>query len=121
MMYHNKKQKKHPSYKFSDFKKACRKNNRNNVYIIYNVPQDAYKYFNLRPNDRILDFIYRGELRNKIFKNTELWEQNPDKSIPIMIDSYEFTTGKKRGYMAFMLNKYNNWVIKSFHLAKRKK
>ena len=121
-MYHNKKPKKNPSYKFSDFKKACRKNNRNNILIIYNVPQDAAKHFNLRTNNEILDFIYSGGLKNKIFKNSTVWKQNPDKQyIPIMIDSYEFTTGKKRGYIAFMCDKFNNWVIKSFHLAKRKK
>jgi len=118
MMYHYKKPKKSPSYKYSDFKKACRKNNRNNLQIINNVPEDGGKYFNLPTKNQILDFIYWDGLKNRIFKNTEPWKQNPDKNKPIMVDSYEFITGRKRGYIAFFLDKYNNWVIKSFHLAK---
>lgn len=117
MMYYYKQPKKSPSYKFSDFKKACRKKNRNNLVIIYDALEDADKYFNLRTKDQILDFIYNDGLENKIFINTKLWEQNPEKNKPIMVDSYKFETGNKRGYIAFMCNnKLNHWIIKSFHL-----
>ena len=117
MMYYYKQPKKSPSYKFTDFKKACRKKNRNNLVIIYDALEDADKYFNLRTKDQILDFIYNDGLENKIFINTKLWEQNPEKNKPIMVDSYVFETGNKRGYIAFMYNdKYNHWIIKSFHL-----
>ena len=118
MMYYYKQPKKSPSYKFTDFKKACRKKNRDNLVIIYDVLEDADKYFNLRTKDQILDFIYNDGLENKIFINTKLWEQNSDKTKPIMVDSYNFETGNKRGYIAFMYSdQTNKWIIKSFKLS----
>ena len=98
-MYYYKQPKKSPSYKFSDFKKACRKKNRNNLFIIYGALKDADKYFNLRTKNQILDFIYNDGIENKIFINTKLWEQNPDENKPIMVDSYNFETGNKKGYI----------------------
>ena len=36
-----------------------------------------------------------------------------------MVDAYEFITGYKKGYLAFMYSSYTNkWIIKSFHLSK---
>ncbi len=117
-MYYYKQPKKSPSYKFSDFKKACRKKNRNNLFIIYGALIDADKYFNLRTKNQILDFIYNDGLENKIFINTKLWEQNSDKIKPTMVDSYNFETGNKRGYIAFMYSdQTNKWIIKSFKLS----
>ncbi|GAG16604.1 unnamed protein product [marine sediment metagenome] len=35
-----------------------------------------------------------------------------------MVDNYEFVTGHKKGYLAFMYNNCTNkWIIKSFHLS----
>lgn len=117
-MYYYKQPKKSPSYKFSDFKKACRKKNRNNLFIIYGALIDADKYFNLRTKNQILDFIYNDGLENIVFINTKLWEQNSDKIKPIMVDSYNFETGNKKGYIAFMYsNQTNKWIIKSFKLS----
>ena len=106
------------SYDFADFKKAC-KNNKDNIYIPDNVLADADKYFNLRSRKQILDFIYNDGLENLIFDNNKLWEKNRNKTKPIMIDSYEFKSLGKRGYIAFMYNdETNKWTIKSFHLSK---
>ena len=109
---------KTPSYNFLDFKKSCKKKNRNNVFIFPNVLKDADKYFNLRTKNQILDFIYNDGLKNRFFINTNLWKQNPNKNKQIMVDNYEFVTGHKKGYLSFMYsNCTNKWIIKSFHLS----
>ncbi len=115
-MYY-KKTKKSPSHNFLDFKKSCKKKNRNNVFIFPNVLKDADKYFNLRTKNQILDFIYNDGLENRFFYNTTPWEQNPNNK-QIMVDAYEFESGNKRGYLAFMHNDLTNkWTIKSFKLS----
>ena len=117
MMYY-KKIKKRPSYIFLDFKKACKKKNRNNVFMFSDVLKDADKYFNLRTKNHILDFVCNDGLKNRYFINTTPWRGNPDKNIQIMVDAYEFITGYKKGYIAFMHSNYTNkWIIKSFHLS----
>jgi len=109
---------KTPSYNFLDFKKSCKKKNRNNVFIFPNVLKDADKYFNLRTKNQILDFIYNDGLKNRFFINTNPWKQNPNKNKQIMVDNYEFVTGHKKGYLSFMYNNCTNkWIIKSFHLS----
>lgn len=110
-MYH-KKQNKNPSYKFSDFKKACK--DKNKIAIHSNACKGACKYFNLRTEKDILNFIKNDGLENLLFLNTAPWKQNPT----IMVDAYEFTSGNKKGYIAYIYNKNTNkWFIKSFHLS----
>jgi hypothetical protein len=76
-------------------------------------------FFNLRTTEQILSFIQNNGLENKIHYNTGLWKNNPDKKNPVMVDSYEFESGNKKGYIAFFYNKKSNkWNIKSFHLSK---
>jgi len=116
-MYYR-KTKKAPSYNFLGFKKACRKKNRNNVFILPEALKGADKYFNLRTKNQILDFIYNNGIENRFFYNTAPWEKNPNRNKQIMVDAYEFESGNKRGYLAFMYNNFNNkWIIKSFKLS----
>jgi len=116
-MYYKKK-KKNPSYNFLDFKKSCRKKNKNNVFIFSKARKSADKYFNLRTKKQILDFIYADGLKNRYFYNTTPWEKNQNKNKQIMVDAYEFESGNKRGYLAFMYNEFTNkWTIKSFKLS----
>ena len=118
-MYY-KKTKKDPSYDFLDFKKSCRKNNNNrsNIFIFDEARKGADKYFTLRTKKQILDFIYTGGLENRFFYNTTPWEKNQNKNKQIMVDAYEFESGNKRGYLAFMYNDLTNkWIIKSFKLS----
>ncbi len=104
-----------PYYDFFKFKKACECNQRN-IYLINNVTNDARKIFNLNNKPQILEFISNDGLENLRFINCKAWESNPDKNNPIMVDSYEFRTLGKLGYIAFMRNR-ENWIIKSFHLS----
>jgi len=116
-MYY-KKTKKGASYNFLDFKKSCKKNNRNNIFIFDEARKGADKYFNLRTEDQILDLICNDGLENRSFYNTASWEKNPNKNIEIMVDAYEFESGNKRGYLAFMYSELTNkWIIKSFKLS----
>jgi len=108
-----KKQNKNPSYKFSDFKKACK--DKNKIAIHSNACKEACKYFNLRTEKDILNFIKNDGLENLLFFNTAPWKQKPT----IMVDAYEFTSGNKKGYIAFFFNTYTKkWNIKSFKLDK---
>jgi hypothetical protein len=110
-----KKQSKNPSYKFSNFKKACK--DRNKIAIHSIARKEACKFFNLCTEKAILNFIKNDGLENLLFLNTKPWEQNPNKTT-IMVDAYEFTSGNKKGYIAYIYNKNTNkWFIKSFHLS----
>lgn len=116
-MYYKRKTKT-PSYNYTDFKKAC-KNNKKNIYIPSAVREDADEYFNLPSKKQILDFICNNGLEKLIFDNNSLWKENPNKTKPTMIDSYEFESLGKRGYIAFRYNDETDiWTIKSFHLSK---
>jgi hypothetical protein len=107
-----------PYYNFNSFKDAC-SNDQNNVIPIYDVLNDADKIFNLRTKKQLLDFISNDGLEDLQLQITKIWEKNPDKANPIMVDSYEFKTMSMRGYIAFMFNsKTKKWLIKSFHLSK---
>jgi len=112
-MYH-KKQNKNPSYKFSDFKKACK--NSKNIIIFSDAFYFADVHFNLRTKKEIVSFIKNNGLENLTFKKTRIWEKNRDKNNPMMVDSYEFMSGDIKGYIAFIYNCNNKkWIIKSFH------
>lgn len=114
-MYH-KNQNKKSSYNFSDFIKACKYKNK--IFIDDKACEGAYKYFNLRTDKDILAFIINNGLEYLSFFNTKPWENNPNKTTVIMVDAYEFTSGGKRGYIAFFYNGYTKkWIIKSFHLS----
>jgi len=106
-----------PSYKFSDFKKACK--NPKEVIIFSDAYYFADLYFSLRTKKQILSFIQSDGLENLSFLNTRRWGKNPNKNNPIMVDSYEFISGYRKGYLAFMYNKITGkWIIKSFHTSK---
>lgn len=111
---YNRKKRSQPSYNFKNFKKACK--NEDLIYIPNNVLADADNYFRLRTKRHILDFIKNDGLEDLHFINTKQWENNPNKNNIIMIDSYDFRSYGKLGYIAI---KYFNgiWTIKSFHLS----
>jgi len=108
---------KSPKYDFEEFKKACGED-RDNVIPIGNVLKDAGDLFNLRTKTDLLSFIFNSGLEDLTFINSKDWENNPDKKIQINVDSYEFRSRFKLGYLAFMHNpKTRKWIIKSFHLS----
>ena len=106
--------KSHPHYNFENFKKACK--NKGLISISENVRADADNYFRLRTKKDILDFIENDGLEDLVFINTKPWENNPNKKKIIMVDSYEFRSSGKLGYISIKCNN-GIWTIKSFHLS----
>lgn len=104
-------------YKVEDFIKACAKKT-STVVVLKHALQRACDIFDLCTRTDLLAFIGNGGCENPEFISTKSWDNNPDKSVEIKVDSYEFTTNNKKGYLAFMHNnKTKKWIIKSFHEA----
>ncbi|GAI91804.1 unnamed protein product [marine sediment metagenome] len=106
--------KSHSHYNFENFKKACK--NKGLISISENVRADADNYFRLRTKKDIIDFIENDGLEDLVFINTKPWENNPNKKKIIMVDSYEFRSSGKLGYISIKCNN-GIWTIKSFHLS----
>ncbi len=103
-----------PSYSISKFKDAC-KQGRTKVLVMQGAQQAARADFSLNTAKKILNFIAYGGLENLKFIRTKLWGNNPEPKVPVMVDSYEFYSGRRYGYIAFMFTeKTKKWVVKSF-------
>jgi hypothetical protein len=108
-----------PAYKLEEFLTACSKG-RGKVVVPRWAMEKAREHFNLETPARVLEFIRKGGLEQPRFYNSELWKNNPDPAVPIMVDAYEFYVGSILGYMAFLLQpKTNIWMIKSFKRNKQ--
>ena len=105
-------------YNFEEFRLACSKDSFK-VIVFDCAEKGAEKYFGLCPKSRILRFIYNRGLERLRYLKTRKWEKNPNPQKPIYIDSYEFYSKNKLGYIAFMHNGIK-WILKSFKLSKRK-
>jgi hypothetical protein len=103
-----------PTYNLEDFIVCCDKNPEG-IHMIGDTLKDAQNIFRLYTKSAVLEFIANDGLENIIFINTKPWEKNPDSTVRIFVDAYEFTTGGILGYIAFFKNKKGEWVIKSFH------
>lgn len=106
-----------PTYDFNDFKRACGK--KSNVFVWKHAKENAAEFFNLKTEDRLLDFIHSDGLENLMFQDTEtLRLEISDKGS--IIDAYEFRTGNLLGYIGFYRSKITgNWIIKSFKLSRK--
>ena len=101
-------------YAFSEFMAACAAKK---AQLSRGARQSASHDFSLATEADVLAFIVNGGLEKPVHENTALWENNPDPNNPIDIDSYEFCSGEKRGYIAFLFQpKTKMWLIKSFKL-----
>ena len=78
--------------------------NKNDVVPLKSALDDANSYFGLNTKSNLLDFIGNNGLEDFKFLNTKEWENNPDKTIVIFVDAYEFRSMCKLGYIAFMYN-----------------
>jgi hypothetical protein len=92
-----------------------------NVQILYDAELNAMHQFGLNTKSDLLSFIGNGALQNMSYINTEPWRNNPKKDImEVYIDSYNFRSNRKLGYIAFMKGISGKYVIKSFHLDHHK-
>lgn len=104
---------KQPFHNFEEFIKAC--TDKQNVTSVGTTRKDASKYFNLETFETLLEFISNGGLEGLEFETSKIYENVPG----LTVDSYEFKTSGKLGYIAISRNKKRKWLIKSFHLSKR--
>lgn len=104
-----------PHYVFDNFIEAC--HDPKKIFITPQAKESAKQDFRLKTAEEILDFIVNDGLKEKVFKNTKPWENNPHKNVEVMVDAYYFTYRPKHGYLAFLFNPIvNKWFIKSFKL-----
>lgn len=107
-----------PEYTFSDFKRCCIENPAD-VVPWKPALDDADKIFGLKTKSELLNFIGNDGLEELTFYNKSMYYDKLGKPLNIFIDEYEFISGSKLGYIAFMHNKkIGKWAIKSFHLSK---
>ena len=102
-----------PTYIFDDFVADCAKGHPKAIVIskaIKTAPAD----FNLHTSAKVLEFIGNGGLERPHFINSKIWKNNPEPKIKIMVDAYDFYSGRSNGYIAFFKSKFGIWNIKSF-------
>ena len=88
-----------------------------NVQVLFDAELNARLQFGLNTKTELLGFIGNGGLQAMSYVNTEPWRNNPKKDIrEIYVDSYNFRSNRKVGYIAFFKGIPGNYVIKSFHL-----
>jgi hypothetical protein len=90
------------AYEFDDFKSAC-KQGLKKVIVSKDAEIGARKDFNLTCQ-ALLRFIGNDGLTELELYQPKPWENNPDKSILINVDSYGFYTGDTYGYIAFLFS-----------------
>lgn len=106
-------------YKFEEFRLACSKEPPI-VIISVLAEEGARENFELTPKEKVLRFIYNKGLEELKFLRTEKRKNNKNPHIVQYIDSYEFRSSSKLGYLAFFKSTVNNktiWIIKSFKLS----
>lgn len=107
-----------PEYSFDEFKRCCIENPMN-VIPWRPAERDADKIFGLKTRSELLNFIGNDGLEELTFYNKSMYYDKLGNPLDIFIDEYEFKSGSKLGYIAFMYNKkIGQWFIKSFHRSK---
>jgi hypothetical protein len=85
------------------------------VYVTRGATVTADRDFGLRTQFEVVAFVGNGGVETPAHANTEEWKNNPNANDPIYVDSYDFYSGPKYGYLAFMYNPTTKkWMIKSF-------
>ena len=108
------------AYCLADFIICCM-SNPEKIHVEYDAVLNAQHQFGLNTKTELLNFIGNGGLQDMSYVNTEPWRNKPQKITgEILIDSYNFRSNRKVGYIAFFKGIPGNYVIKSFHLDHNK-
>lgn len=100
---------------YMEFKKAC-KLTPEKVFPINDVLDDANRYYKLKTEKALIEFIANDGLEGRSFVNKKEWKNNFTKHKPLYAYAYLFRTNIISGYIAIVKNiHHNNWFIKSFH------
>ena len=101
-----------PAYTLKDLEAACADPSR--IFVAANAQKDADAVFGLKTRQQVAAFIAGGGLEVPKHAATDPWRKNPDPKTTILVDSYDFYSGTRHGYIAFFHNpKTGKWVIKS--------
>jgi hypothetical protein len=100
-----------PEYNLKDLVRDC--GEADSVIISRGALETARADFSLATADDIRTFISNGGLEQPKFIRKAPWENNKDKKVTIQVDSYEFFSGNRYGYLAFVKVPTGKWLIKS--------
>lgn len=105
-----------PAYNLKEFETICAKPKSHGVVLVrQEAANDARIDFGLDTRQKVIKFIGSGGLERPRLINSIPWEKNPEPSNKIMVDAYEFYSGRIFDYMAFLYNPIKKiWLIKSF-------
>jgi len=105
-----------PKYKYSEFKKACKKFLKlKDNSVVVSGKSDQRKLFFINSIDELLDIIVNDDLKELKFVNSTDFRLSDDDPKPV-VDGYKFIYNDIRGYLAFYFrDKDKRWYIKSFH------
>jgi hypothetical protein len=101
-----------PAYLLSDLCAGCG-DGLARVVVLRGAQESARQFLGLDTARRVLEFIAAGGCEAPRFIRSAPWENNPDRTRNIMVDSYSFHSGTKYGYLAFFRGHDGRWVIKS--------
>lgn len=99
-----------PAYEFERLIQACLDGS---CVILKPAQQDAKQDLDLKTEKAIRAFIAGGGLEKPTFIRSRAWQNNPDKTKEILVDSYSFYSGRVFGYVAFFYASTHRFVIKS--------
>ena len=100
------------AYDRQEFVQACREG----TAIVWDkAMQTARDELGLQTEESIREFIATGGLENPIYHATRALEKWKVPPPPPMVDSYKFSSGPKKGYIAFFQSPVTGrWILKSF-------
>lgn len=103
---------------YIEFKNAC-DSTPEKVFPINDVLDDADRYYKIKTEKALLEFIANDGLEGHSFVNKKEWEKNFTPNEPLFVYAYHFRTNAIPGYIAIIKNiPHKNWFIKSFHPPK---
>ena len=102
-------------YVLAKFVEDC--GDKNSVFVSKGARETAQKDFGLNTEMEVLEFIANDGLEDATLENSVPWRNNPKPEKEIYVDSYEFSSGRKLGYIAFLFGHAGKWIVKSFKLS----
>jgi len=94
------------------FIKAC--GEAGEVIVVTEAMDTARDDFGLATKKDLLEFITNNGLQVPRPINRAPLKNNPDPNNPMLVDAYDFRSGKKFGYMAIYRGPTGKWILKSF-------
>lgn len=85
------------------------------------LPECKFSAWNIQSPKALIEFIANEGLERLLYLNTADWKNGPPNVVPpLTVDSYEFYSGPRAGYIAFIWQRITErWLLKSFHDQER--